>query len=317
MNEPVNIAQLESIALCPACKRRLLTRSARLCSFCGEKLPERLLLPLAEVHRQEQQSLDTVERVIAAYEVREAEIIERSRHITHAGVLFDDQVRDTLFPEVGSNEWALHEFSRTLRLPDDKFDGRARKKELDERIHKLCSKLASNFGRLNCKLERNQAGHLSAKLSDHAISLVIETQFGQNATFAGGVSHPFLSYAIRAEARVLTLNKVDGTTQRLRLACMIAGILGVPAGFVWLVYTIARAWGLEMYHQLWLHETGVTLALLAGAWLGGKAGQALATSIERRTMRRAEADGTLPRAESLWDALMLDVGELTKEFEVV
>ena len=45
--------------------------------FCGEKLAEHLLLPLAEVHREEQQSRDAVKRVLGAYGAREAEIIER------------------------------------------------------------------------------------------------------------------------------------------------------------------------------------------------------------------------------------------------
>ena len=108
---------------CPACKKTLLTRSARLCLFCGEKLPEDMLLPLSEVQREEQRSADAVKRVVGAYEKREAEMVERARYTTPSGVLFskqfdgvDQQLGEKLFPEVGADEWALHEFSRTLKV---------------------------------------------------------------------------------------------------------------------------------------------------------------------------------------------------------
>jgi hypothetical protein len=158
---------------------------------------------------------------------------------------------------------------------------------------------------------------LSATLRDKSLSVLIETQFGKNATFAGGVSQPFVSYAIQAEARVQALNKADGAAQRLRIACMVVGILGIPAGFVWLAYTITAALGLEMFHRLWLHEPAVTVALLFGAWVGAKAGQALAALIERRMLRRAELEGSVPRAESLWKALTDGIEDITREYEVV
>ena len=47
-----------------------------------------------------------------------------------------------------------------------------------------------------------------AKLTDRALEIVIETQYGRNATFIGGVSQSFRSYSIRAEAKVLALNRV-------------------------------------------------------------------------------------------------------------
>ncbi len=150
MSESVTIRQSEVAAQCPACKKPLVTRSARLCVFCGEKLPEDLLLPVSEVQRQEQRSLDAVKRVIGAYEQREAAIAERTRHFTHSGALFgkqftrlDEQLGDMVFPELGSDQWALHEFRRTLRLPEDDFDARRHKRELDEGIRKLASRLAT------------------------------------------------------------------------------------------------------------------------------------------------------------------------------
>jgi len=318
VSESASISESERNAQCPACEKTLLTRSARLCLFCGEKLPEDLLLPPSEVQREEQQSLDTVKRVIGAYEERKVEIVERSRHITHAGVLFDDQIREILFPaEAGGNQWALHEFSRTLKLPEDDFDARRHKKELDEGVRKLASKLAASFGRLECKIGTDQAGHLFARLTDKALSVVIETQFGRNATFIGGASYPFRSYSIRAEGRVLALNKADGSARRFRTACMVVGILGVPAGFVWLAYTVGTRLGLEMFHRLWLHEPGVTLALLFGAWVGGKVGQRVAALIEKRTFKRAEAEGALPRIEALWKALTEGIEDLTRKYDVV
>ncbi len=147
--------------------------------------------------------------------------------------------------------------------------------------------------------------------------VVIETQFGRNATFAGGRSQSFLSYAIRAEARVPALNRADDAVRRLRIGCMIAGMLGVPAGFVWLGYTTASALGLEMFHRLWLNELGIALALLLGAWVGAKAGTAMAASIEKRTFRRADAQGALPRAESLWQALTEGIEDIVQDYAVV
>jgi hypothetical protein len=98
---------------------------------------------------------------------------------------------------------------------------------------------------------------------------------------------------------------------------MTAGLLSVPAGLVWLGYTIAKAAGLEVVHQLWLSETGIALALLFGSWVGGKAGRTLAAFIEKRTLDRAEADGALPRMESLWKALTEGIEHITREYEVM
>ena len=324
VSESANISESESSAQCPVCKKLLVTRSARLCVFCGEKLPENLLLPVSEVQREEQRSLDTVKRVIGAYEKRDAEIAERASHLTHSGALFgkqfkriDEQLGEMLFPDVGCEKWVLHEFRRTLKLPDDDFDARRHKRELDERIRKLASRLATAFGRLECDIRADHGGHLSARLTDKALSLEMETQFGRNATFAAGVPQSFCSYAIRVEARVLALNKADAAARRFRIACMIAGILGVPAAFVWFSYTIASALGLEIFHRLWLNEIGIALAFLFGAWVGAKAGQVLAALIEKRTFRRAEAEGALPKAESLWKALTQGIEDITREYEVV
>src|SRR5215472_13805696 len=177
MTEPANISESEPGAQCPGCQKTLVTRSARLCLFCGEKLPEHLLLPISEVQREEQQTLDTVKHVLGAYEEREKEIVERSRHITHAGVFFDDKLQEAFFPEIEADKWALHEFRRTLKLPDDDFDARGHKRELDGRIRRLASTLATRFGRLDCLFGTDPAGHLSARLTDKALSVVIETQF--------------------------------------------------------------------------------------------------------------------------------------------
>ena len=274
-------------------------------------MPTDLLLPLSEVHREEQRSNDTVKRVLNAYRAREVEIIERSQHLTHAGIFFDDRIAEVFFPELDADKWALHEIRRTFKLPDDDFDARGHKKDLDGRVRKLASKLATSFGRLECKIGTDKDGHLYAKLTDRALEIVIETQYGRNATFIGGVSQSFRSYSIRAEAKVLALNQAERAAQRLRIAFMITGILAVPAAAVWLGYTITKALGLEMVHRLWLNEPGVTLALIFGAWIGGKAGQAASTVVDKRTFRRAEAQGALPRAESLWTALTAGIDEIT------
>ena len=282
------------------------------------------MLPLSEVQRQEQRSLETAKRVIGAYEKREAQMAERGSHFTHAGVVFgqqfkrvDEQLGDMLFPEIDAGKWALHEFSRTLKLPDDDFDARRHKRELEEGVRKLTSKLSTSFGRLECKSNAEQAGHFSIRLADKAFSVVIDTQFGRNTTFNGGVTQAFRSYTIRAQAQVLALNKADGSALRLRLACLVAGLLGIPAGLVWLAYTIARNLGLEMLHRLWLNEIGVALVLLLGAWVGDKAGRVVAASIEKRAFDRAEAEGTLPRLESLWDALTQGIEEISREYQVM
>jgi hypothetical protein len=317
MSETANISESEAGVQCPACKKPLLSRSARLCVFCGEKLPDHLLLPLAEVRRQEQQSQEAVHRVLAAYGARNAEIIERSQHLTHAGVFFEDSFRDTLYPDVAPDEWALHELRRTLKLPDDDFDARRHKRAIDDRLRKLCSSLASRFAPLDCKVGTDQAGHLSARLTGSAIKVMIQTQFGNNATFTGGAAQMFRCYSIRAEAQVPALSKADAAGQRLRVMCMLAGMVAVPAGFVWLAYRIATALGLELIHRLWLNETGVTVAALLGAWVGRKAGTAVAGWVDKRTISRAEAEGVLPRIESLWSDLTEAVDDITREYESV
>ena len=324
MSTSANLPESESSACCPSCKKPLLSRSARLCGFCGEKLPENLLFPLSEVRREEERSQVQVNRVINAYGKREAEIAERASTFTHSGAMFgnlfkriEQHFQDLLFPEISSDEWALHEFRRTLKLPDDDFEARRDKKELDGCLRKLASKLAATFGRLECKLEADKAGHLCARLTDDALSVAISTQFGTNATFTNGVSHSFVSYSIRAEARVLALNQADEATRKLSILCSVAGIVGVPAGLIWFGYTVARALGLEVFHQLWLSEFGIGLAVLVGAWVGAKTGRALSTSIDKRASRRAEVNGVLLRAESLWKALLEAIDEITGEYEVV
>jgi hypothetical protein len=85
VGESANISALERTAQCPACKKTLLTQSARLCLFCGAKLPEDMLIPLSEIQQEEQQSREKMKRVNDAFEKREAAMVERSRHFTHAG----------------------------------------------------------------------------------------------------------------------------------------------------------------------------------------------------------------------------------------
>src|SRR6516225_1279944 len=92
MSESAHIESISGVQ-CPACKKTLLTRSARLCLFCGEQLPEDLLLPLSEVQREEQRSQETGKRVNVAYEQREAAMVQRASHLTHAGVLFGGQLK--------------------------------------------------------------------------------------------------------------------------------------------------------------------------------------------------------------------------------
>lgn len=127
----------------------------------------------------------------------------------------------------------------------------------------------------------------------------------------------FRSYTIRAEARVLALNKADGWTRWVGIACMTAGLVGTPVVLVWLAYTIARSLGLEMIHHVWLNEVGLAIAFMLGAWVGGKAGRALAALIEKRAFKRAEAGGALPRMESLWEALTQEIERMTQEYGVV
>lgn len=317
MGQPENSSEPQIGARCPACHKALLTRSARLCLFCGEKLPEELLLPLSKVHLEEKRSLENVNRVLNAYEARHGEIVERSRHLTHVSALFDDQIAEVFFPDVSPDKWVLHEFRRTLKLPQDDFDARGHKKKLDESVRKLAAKLATAFGRLECKFGADPSGHLNARLTDKTLSVFIETQCGKNAIFTGGTSNPFRSYSIRAEAKVLALNQADRAAQRLRIACMIIGIVGIPAAFFWLGYLFTKSLGLEMFHRLWLNEPGVTLALLFGAWVGGKSGQKVAAVIEQRTVSKAQTQGSLPRAESLWKALTEGIEDIARDYEVV
>jgi hypothetical protein len=324
MSESAHISEPVPDTQCPACKKTLVTRSARLCLFCGEKLPEDLLLPLSEVQREEQRSVEKANRVNDAFEKREAQMLERARHFSQAEAMFgqqfkrlDEEVGDMVFPEIDAGKWALHEFSRTLKLPDDDFDARRHKRDLEDALRKLASKLSVTAGKLECKIDADKAGHLCIRLTDKAFSVVLDTQFGKNTTFKGGASQSFRSYTIRAQARVLALNKADRSALRLRLACLVAGLLAIPAGLVWLAYTIARNLGLEMFHRVWLNEIGVALFLLLGAWVGDRVGRVVAASIEKRAIDHAEAAGTLPRLESLWSALTLGIDELSREYEVM
>jgi hypothetical protein len=72
-----------------------------------------------------------------------------------------------------------------------------------------------------------------------------------------------------------------------------------------------------MFHQLWLSEFAIGLAVIVGAWVGGKAGRVLSTSIDKQTFRQAEVNGALPRAESLWKALLEAIDQITGEYEAV
>src|SRR5205823_3538709 len=119
-------------------------------------------------------------------------------------------------------------FQRTLKFPCADLDsGRIEKDQIDEALRQLAERLAP-ASQLQCQLGANESRHFCATLKNSSFLVTLESQYGKNVAFISGQPHSFISYSIRAEARIPALNKAAATARRLGAACMIAGLLGGP-----------------------------------------------------------------------------------------
>src|SRR4051812_4513642 len=94
-------------------------------------------------------------------------------------------------------------YHRTVKLPcDGVASGQPHRSDLDASIIKAARSLVADNKQLQCEVDNDTAGHLSATIKTGAYIVSLHTQFGQNTAYQSGERQTFTSYSIRAESRL-------------------------------------------------------------------------------------------------------------------
>lgn len=204
-------------------------------------------------------------------------------------------------------------YYRTLKLPCEAVEsGRVHKNELDASVLEAARALAGAHKELQCEVGDDAAGRLSAKMQTKTCTMTVQTQFGQNIAYSSGERRTFISYAISAESRVPALDRASDAAERLAIMAMIAGGLSGAA----LVFAVVNAM-LNAYHHAVIPRGMIAIAIIFGGWCGGKVGQRLGALFESYAIRRAEARGVTEEADSIWNALIQKLDNITSRYERV
>lgn len=208
---------------------------------------------------------------------------------------------------------AFQVYQRTLKLPCDGLEsGRPHKTEIDARIKKAMKSLADHVTRPKCELQDGETGNLAGTLTTNSYEVSLQTNFGQNVAYVSGAKRSFISYGIRAEIKILALDRAARSAENLTLAMKIAGGILGPLLFFGIIEIL-----LNLYGHVVIPHLLVAVSLLGGVWCGSKLGALLGSALERRALRRAEDKGLVSQADGLWDSLVNKLDLATNEYERV
>ena len=204
-------------------------------------------------------------------------------------------------------------YQRTLKLPCEGLEsGRRHKVSLDVKIKKALLSFSAHTSRPKCELEDSETGNLIGSLKTNSYEVSLQTTFGQNTVFVSGTKQTFISYGVRMESTIPTLDRAASSAENLTLALKIAGGILGPAAFFGIVQLF-----LNLYGHVVIPYLFVAVSLLVGIWCGSKLGGLVGSALERRAFRRVENKGVLSEAEGLWDALVEKLDSAVKEYERV
>ena len=202
----------------------------------------------------------------------------------------------------------LQVYQRILQLPcDDLRSGRGIKDTLDLSLKQLIGTVFCPERGFKVQYGSDDNGQLEATISRGVHKIQLQGRYGQNTVFSGEKKSSFISYTIRAEGTLSTLNRAENSRRPVMFG-RVAGATVLAAVAV-IVLWMSRMEG----HRV----PAIICALLAGQWLGGKVAQRIAQQLEARAEDRTVDIQELERAKAVWTVFTSNVTEITSAYRAV
>ena len=133
-------------------------------------------------------------------------------------------------------------YDRTIKLPCENLEsGRSRQAELDARIKEEITSLTEGSGHWQSESDKDDRGNLAVTLKSRTCVVSLQTRYGQNEKYIARERHSFICYEIRAENRIVTLDRAADSAENLRLIMKIIGGITGPIMLFGLFYNFAIA----------------------------------------------------------------------------
>lgn len=202
-------------------------------------------------------------------------------------------------------------YNRTIKLPCENLEsGRSHQAELDARIKEEITSLTEGLGHWQSESDKDDRGNMAVTLKSRTCVVSLQTRYGQNEKYIAGERHSFICYEIRAENRIVTLDRAADSAENLRLIMKIIGGITGPIMLFGLFYLILHLMGFVIIPYVLIF-----VALVGGVWGGGKLGDLLGSVMERRAERRAENQGVISEAAALFGMLTLKLDQIIEPYE--
>ena len=202
-------------------------------------------------------------------------------------------------------------YDRTIKLPCENLEsGRIRQAELDARIKEEITSLAAGSGHWQSESDKDDRGNMAVTLKSRTCVVSLQTRYGQNEKYIARERHSFICYEIRAENRIVTLDRAANSAENLRLIMKIIGGITGPIMLFGLFHLILQLLGFVIIPYVLIF-----VALVGGVWGGGKLGDLLGSVMERRAERRAENQGVISEAAALWGMLTFKLDQIIEPYE--
>ena len=202
-------------------------------------------------------------------------------------------------------------YDRTIKLPCENLEsGRSCQAELDARIKEEIKSLTEGSGHWQSESDKDDRGNLAVTLKSRTCVVSLQTRYGKNEKYIARERHSFICYEIRAENRIVTLDRAADSAENFRLIMKIIGGITGPIMLFGLFYLILQLLGFVIIPYVLIF-----VALVGGVWGGGKLGDRLGSVMERRAERRAENQGVISEASALWGMLTLKLDQIIEPYE--
>jgi hypothetical protein len=204
-------------------------------------------------------------------------------------------------------------YQRILKLPcGDVREGASLKTTLDTAVKEVLATICKPADGFKLKVAQDDSGHLQATITRGAHKIEVQGRYGQNTVFKDGGKASFVSYTVRAEAGLATLDRAENAGESLeglgKIGGVVLAIVAVCALLSWMV----RKLGLIIYSV-----PIFILIVYAGKWAGGKAGRAVANRIQERATNRVLSGDEIEKADAVWERLTNGITTVTSSYPAV
>lgn len=204
-------------------------------------------------------------------------------------------------------------YQRILKLPcGDVREGVGLKEMLDSALKQVVSAICEPGDGFKVKVAEDSGGHLQATIMRGGHKIELQGRYGQNSIFKDGAKASFVSYTVRAESGVATLDRAENVGEGFAVIGKIAGVvLGVFLVCCFMKWMMEKA-RLIVY----------SLPLFAGIVYGGKllgerVGRMVANAIEGEATTRILAGEDFAKAHAIWERLTNSIDSVTSSYPTV